>query len=91
LPEPTVVGSVTIAVSSTGTQVQIRTALTSDPESLEDTILLTGPTSLKPGTNTIAVPSAAPTSHLLVWISTMGQTAGQSRTDISEITVRAAG
>lgn len=91
LPEPTVIGSVTIAVSSTGTQVQIRTALTSDPESLDDTILLTGPTSLKPGTNTIEVPSAAPTSHLLVWISTMGQTAGQSRTDISEITVRAAG
>ena len=90
LPEPTVVGSVTVAVSSIGTQMQIRTAATADPESLEDTVLLTGPTALKPGTNTIAVPSAAPTSHVLIWISTMGQTAGQSRTDISEVTVRAA-
>jgi len=90
LPEPTVVGSVTVAVSSTGTQVQIRSSPTASPADLQDTILLTGPTALKPGTNTISVPSAGPTSHLLVWISTMGQTAGQSRTDVSEITVRAA-
>jgi len=90
LPEPTVVGSVTVAVSSIGTQIQIRTASTTDPESLEDTILLTGPTALKPGTNTVTVPSAAPTSHVLIWISTLGQTAGQNRTDVSEITVRAA-
>ena len=90
LPEPTVVGSVTVAVSSTGTQVQIRSSPTASPADLQDTILLTGPTALKPGTNTISVPSAGPTSHLLVWISTMGQTAGQSRTEVSEITVRAA-
>lgn len=90
LPEPTVVGSVTVAVSSTGTQVQIRSSPTASPADLQDTILLTGPTALKPGTNTISVPSAGPTSHLLVWISTMGQTAGESRTDVSEITVRAA-
>ena len=86
----TVVGSVTVAVSSTGTQVQIRSSPTASPADLQDTILLTGPTALKPGTNTISVPSAGPTSHLLVWISTMGQTAGQSRTEVSEITVRAA-
>jgi putative peptidoglycan lipid II flippase len=90
LPEPTVVGSVTVAVSSAGTQVQIRSSPTASPADLQDTILLTGPTALKPGTNTISVPSAGPTSHLLVWISTMGQTAGESRTDVSEITVRAA-
>ena len=90
LPEPTVVGSVTVAVSSTGTQVQIRSASSSSPATLEDTTLLTGPTQLKPGTNTIEVPAGEPTSNLLVWISTMGQTGGKSRTDISEITVRAA-
>lgn len=90
LPEPTKVGSVTVALSSTGTQVQIRSATSASPESLEDTTLLTGPTLLKPGTNTITVPAAEPTSYLLVWISTMGQTGGKSRTDISEITVRAA-
>ncbi len=91
LPEPIVVGSVTVGVSSTGTQMQIRSASSADPEDLEDTTLLTGPTLLKPGTNTIAVPSAAPTSHVLVWISTLGKVGGQSRTDISEITVRQAG
>jgi len=36
------------------------------------------------------VPKAAPTSYLLVWISTLGQTGGESRTDVSEIGVRAA-
>ena len=90
LPEPTVVGSLTVGVSSTGTQVEIRSASTSSPATLEDTTLLTGPTLLKPGTNTIAVPAGQPTSNLLVWISTMGQTGGKSRTDVSEITVRAA-
>jgi putative peptidoglycan lipid II flippase len=90
LPQPTVVGSVNITVSSTGTQIQIRSASSSSPATLEDTTLLTGPTLLKPGTNTIAVPAAQPTSNLLVWISTMGQTGGKSRTDVSEITVRAA-
>ena len=91
LPEATEVGSVTVTVSSTGTQVQIRSAAGANPTRLDDTTLLTGPTALKTGTNTISVPSAAPTSHLLVWISTMGQTAGKSRVDISEITVHAAG
>ena len=90
LPEPTVVGSVTVAVSSTGTQVQVRSATSSSPASLEDTQLLTGPTLLKPGTNTIAVPSGSPTSYLLVWISTLGQTGNKSQADVSEITVRAA-
>jgi putative peptidoglycan lipid II flippase len=90
LPQPTVVGSVNVAVSSTGTQIQIRSATSASPAALEDTTLLTGPTLLKTGTNTIAVPAGQPTSYLLVWISTMGQTGGKSRTDVSEITVRAA-
>ena len=91
LPEPTVVGSITIGVSSTGTQVQIRSASSPTPDTLEDTALLAGPTQLKPGTNTISVPTAAATSNVLVWISTLGQVGGKNRTDISEITVRAAG
>lgn len=90
LPQPTTVGSVSVAVSSTGTQVQIRSATSASPASLEDTTLLTGPTLLKSGNNTISVPSAAPTTYLLVWISTLGQSGGKSRTDISEITVHAA-
>ena len=90
LPQPTSVGAVNVSVSSTGTQVQIRSARNANPASLDDTTLLTGPTALKPGSNTIAVPSADPTSYLLVWISTLGQTNGKNRTDVSEITVRAA-
>jgi len=90
LPSDTEVGNVTIAVSSTGTEVEIRSAASSNPGSLDDTTLLTGPTELKPGDNTIEVPRSEPTSYLLVWISTMGQTAGESRTDVSEISVRAA-
>jgi putative peptidoglycan lipid II flippase len=89
LPQPTEVGEVTVSVSSTGTQVQIRSATSASPASLSATTLLTGPTALKPGSNTIAVPSAEPTSYLLVWISTLGQTAGKNRTDVSEVTVRA--
>jgi len=90
LPASTVVGNVTITVSSTGTGVQIRSATSASPASLSDTTVLAGPTVLNSGSNTIAVPNAAPTSYLLVWISTLGQTAGKSRTDVSEITVRAA-
>lgn len=90
LPQPTEVGAVTVSVSSTGTQVQIRSADSATPASLADTTLLTGPTALKPGSNTIAVPAAEPTSYLLVWISTMGQTNGKNRTEVSEITVSAA-
>lgn len=90
LPEPTKVGEVTVSVSSTGTQVQIRSASSANPPSLDDTTLLTGPTALRPGSNTIEVPGAEPTSYLLVWISTLGQTNGKNRTDVSEITVRSA-
>ena len=90
LPQPTVVGSVAVTVPSTGTSVQIRSATSANPSSLDDTTVLTQPTTLKPGSNTIAVPSASPTSHLLVWISTMGQTDGKNKTALSDITVRSA-
>jgi putative peptidoglycan lipid II flippase len=90
LPAPTVVGTVTIDISSTGTQVQIRSARTSTPAQLGDTTALTRPVSLRPGHNSIAVNASSPTSDLLVWISTLGTTDGKSRADISEITVRAA-
>jgi putative peptidoglycan lipid II flippase len=42
------------------------------------------------GHNSIPVKASAPTSHLLVWISTLGSTDGQNRASISEITVQAA-
>lgn len=90
LPAPTVVGAVTVTVPSTGTQIQIRSATTPNPATLDDTKVLAGPTTLKQGDNTIQVPSAAPTSNLLVWISTLGTTGSESRTELSKITVKAA-
>jgi len=90
LPKPTTVGTVTIDISSTGTKVQIRSSPTSSPAKLEDTTALTQPTTLHPGHNSIPVNASAPTSNLLVWISTLGTTNGKSEADISEITVQAA-
>ncbi len=90
LPTPTVVGAVTVDISSTGTQVQIRSAPTSSPAKLEDTTALTVPTAVHSGHNSIPVKAAAPTSNVLVWISTLGTTDGKSRAAISEITIQAA-
>ncbi len=90
LPNPTVVGAVSIDISSTGTQVELRSSPTPNPAKLDDTKVLTPATTLKPGRNVVAVKSAAPTSNLLVWISTLGSTDGKSRAAISEITVQAA-
>ncbi|HZE16511.1 MAG TPA: murein biosynthesis protein MurJ, partial [Mycobacterium sp.] len=90
LPKPTVVGTVTIDISSTGTKIQVRSSPTPKPAELEDTTALTPPTSVQPGHNSIPVNASSPTSNLLVWISTLGTTDGKSRAAISEITVRAA-
>jgi putative peptidoglycan lipid II flippase len=90
LPNPTVVGQVTIDTPSTGTKIEIRSASTPSPSKLEDTTLLTPAFALKPGHNVIPVRAGAPTSNLLVWISTLGTTNGKSQAGIFEITVQAA-
>jgi serine/threonine-protein kinase len=90
LSEPTALSAVTIDVSSTGTQVQIRSSATDAPAKLADTIELTPTTPLQPGQNRIAVHDRSRTSNVLVWISTLGTTDGESRMEISEITLQAA-
>lgn len=90
LPQPTAIGEVTIDLNSTGTSVEIRSAQSPTPSSLADTTVLTPATALKPGSNTIKVENAAPTSNVLVWVSTLGQVSGESRSDIAEITLKAA-
>jgi Protein kinase domain len=90
LSEPTALSVVTIDVSSTGTQVQIRSSPTETPAKLADTTELTPTTPLQPGHNRIAVHDRTKTSNVLVWITTLGTTNGESRTEISEITLRAA-
>jgi putative peptidoglycan lipid II flippase len=89
LPQPTTLGEVTIDLNSTGTAVQIRASQTPTPSSLDDTTVLVPATTLKPGSNTIKVDNAAPTSNVLVWVSTLGQVDGKSRSDIAEITLKA--
>ncbi|MGE2732648.1 murein biosynthesis integral membrane protein MurJ [Mycolicibacterium vaccae] len=85
LSKPETIGSVTIDLNSTGTVVQIRSASTASPSSVDATTALTDPTPLKPGSNTIRIEDAEPTSNVLVWITTLGQVDGESRTDIAEI------
>lgn len=90
LPKPTVVGQVSIDTPSTGTKVEIRAAATASPSKLDDTTVLAPAFTLKPGHNVIPVKADAPTSNLLVWISTLGTTNGKSQAGFSEITVQAA-
>lgn len=90
LSEPTALSVVTVDLSSTGTEVQIRSSPTETPAKLSDTVELTPATKLHPGHNRIAVQNRTKTSNVLVWISTLGTTAGESRTRISEITLQAA-
>jgi putative peptidoglycan lipid II flippase len=90
LPNPTVVGQVSIDTPSTGTKVEIRSASTPSPSKLEDTTVLAPAFALKPGHNVIPVRAGAPTSNLLVWISTLGTTNGKSQAGFFEITVQAA-
>ncbi|HWF27554.1 MAG TPA: murein biosynthesis integral membrane protein MurJ [Mycobacterium sp.] len=90
LPNPTVVGQVSIDTPSTGTKVEIRSASTAAPSKLEDTTVLAPAFALKPGHNVIPVRAGAATSNLLVWISTLGTTNGKSQAGFFEITVQAA-
>src|SRR6476619_352569 len=90
LSEPTALSAVTIDVSSTGTQVQIRSSPTEALPKLADSIELTPTTPLQPGHDRIAVHDRTKTSNVLVWISTLGTTNGESRMAIFEITLQAA-
>ena len=90
LSEPTALSAVTIDVSSTGTEVQIRSSPTENPASLADTTELVGTTPLQQGDNRIEVRNTTKTSNVLVWINKLGSTDGKSRTEISEITLQAA-
>jgi serine/threonine-protein kinase len=91
LSEPTALSAVTIDLSSTGTEVQIRASPTEKPAALDDTTELAPTATLQPGENRIEIRDRTKTSNVLVWISKLGTTDGQSRTSISEVTLQAAG
>ena len=88
LSEPTALSAVTIDLSSTGTEVQILSSSTETPTKLPATELAPT-TALQPGHNRIEVHDETKTSNVLVWITKLGTTDGQSRTAISEITLQA--
>jgi serine/threonine-protein kinase len=89
LSEPTALSTVTLDVSSTGTEVQIRSSPTENPAKLSDTTELTSTTPLQQGHNRIEVHDRTKTSNVLVWITKLGTTNGESRTKISDITLQA--
>ncbi|WP_193045308.1 murein biosynthesis integral membrane protein MurJ [Mycolicibacterium baixiangningiae] len=88
LSQPTTLTSVDIDVSSTGTSAQIRSSPSADPSTLDDTTAMTPSTPLRTGDNTIEISDASPTSYVLVWIDKLGTVDGESRTDVSEITLK---
>ncbi|BBZ31153.1 hypothetical protein MMAD_54480 [Mycolicibacterium madagascariense] len=90
LPQPTAIGSVTLNLNSTGTSIQLRSAQSPTPATLDETTELTPPTPMKPGTNTITINNPTPVSNLLVWITTLGSVNGKSVSALSEITLKAA-
>lgn len=89
LPKSVSPTSVSLNVTSTGTQIQIRSAQSANPASLDDTKALTQPMLMQSGNNTIAISNASSTSYVLVWISTLGTVDGKSKTDLSNIVVKA--
>jgi putative peptidoglycan lipid II flippase len=88
LPKPTALASVTLSLNSTGTSIQIRSAQNPTPASLDDTTELGPPTPMKTGSNTITITNPAPTSNVLVWITTLGNVGGKSESALSDITLK---
>jgi putative peptidoglycan lipid II flippase len=87
LPQPTVLSALTIDLKSAGTFAEIRSAADGNPKALADTTELSARTLLQPGPNRIELSTQTPVSTVLIWISTLGTTDGNNRTEISEITL----
>jgi putative peptidoglycan lipid II flippase len=90
LPHATAIGSVTLSLNSTGTSIQIRSAQSATPASLDDTTVLTPPTPMKAGSNTITINNPTPVSYVLVWITTLGTVDGKSESALADITLKPA-
>ena len=90
LREPAPVNAVTVEQNSAGSLIQVRAAENPDPKSLADTIELTPPTPVQPGTTRIPVTDSRPVSRVVVWITKLGSADGQNRAAITEIGVHAA-
>jgi putative peptidoglycan lipid II flippase len=85
LPQPFALDAVTVDLNSTGTVIQIRGASAANPQRLADTVEMSPPTPMQRGSNRIALNDRTPTSTVLVWIATLGDTDGARRAEISEV------
>lgn len=90
LREPTPINAVTVDQNSAGTLIQVRGTENPEPKSLADTVELTPPTPVQPGTTRIPVTDSRPVSRVVVWITKLGSADGQNRAAIAEIGVHAA-
>jgi putative peptidoglycan lipid II flippase len=80
---------VNVTVNSTGTAIQIRSASSDSPTSLNDTTELSAPKPMQQGPNTIPINNAQPTQNVLVFITTLGNTGGDYHAEIADITLQA--
>lgn len=90
LREPTPINAVTVDQNSTGSVVQVRGSEIAEPKTLAETVELTPPTPVQPGTTRIPVSNPRPMSRVVVWITKLGSAEGQNRAAIAEIAVHAA-
>ena len=90
LREPTPINAVTVEQNSAGTLIQVRGTENPEPKSLADTVELTPPTPVQPGTTRIPITDSRPVSRVVVWITKLGSADGQNRAAIAEIGVHAA-
>ena len=93
LPKPTVLKSVAVTVNSIGTAIEVRSSPSESPSSLNaDTTVLAQATPMKKGLNEISITSTQPVSYVLVFITKLGKTAGDTEkyhAEIAEITLQA--
>jgi putative peptidoglycan lipid II flippase len=93
LPKPTVLKSVAVTVNSTGTAIEVRSSPSESPSSLNaDTTVLAQATPMKKGLNEISITNTQPVSYVLVFITKLGKTAGDTEkyhAEIADITLQA--
>ncbi|WP_436502150.1 protein kinase family protein [Actinokineospora sp. HUAS TT18] len=86
--EPVTFAEVVIDSPSDGTVIEIRTAPTDRPGSLDETKVIGKSEPLKAGQTKIQLAKAEPTQHLLIWITTLGEGNVSELTDVSFVRAR---
>jgi len=78
--------SVTVVSPSTGTVLEIRTAMS--PNARLDQTTLVGSATLKSGSNQIPLRAGSPTRYLLVWITGLGGGEGHHQSKLSDLQIQ---